>query len=271
MAADITPTTGTALENAMPWPCGVKNFWLGLVLVGITLASGCGSSSDPATQGSSSDPVDAAATTEADTLSETIAGFKATVIYPPRLTTLATQQSGSQINLRSQPTTLSPIVGQGQSGDNITLLRLAKGEAGYSWYYVQFTQSDTEGWVRGDFVDATNAITATPTEPDPAQPVVAQSTQPCGRDRQEAHFETPSFLVYLCNTPKGLRYISTDKTTKDALITDDVASNQGIYIAIDGNQQYHISETSLALYQVANGSYSQLKGEPVLRFERFIY
>ncbi|HIK45354.1 MAG TPA: SH3 domain-containing protein [Leptolyngbyaceae cyanobacterium M65_K2018_010] len=254
-----------------------KQHWMGwgLTLVLITLASGCGSSPEPETEASPSVTQETATPSPAVTDSpaeETIGGFRATVIDPPRVTQLATQNTGSQINLRSQPTTLSPILGQGQAGDPVRLLRLAEGEAGYSWYYVQFTQSEQEGWVRGDFVDTANATAAAPeSSPSTAQPVVARATQPCGGDRQEAHFESPSLTIYLCQTAQGVRFIGTNKTTQESLVTDDVTNNQGIYIAIDGNLQYHVSDTAIAVYQVSNGSYSQLKGEPVQSFERFVY
>jgi hypothetical protein len=252
--------------------------WPGLVLALMMAAgSGCRSSEPTAPEASTptttTDKGEAVTTDDRAPVEETIGGFTATVIDPPRATTLATQQADAQINLRSQPTTLSPIVGYGQSGNAVRLLRLAEGEEGYSWYYVQLTESDTEGWVRGDFVDVDGATAMTPESAasEPAQPVVATTTQPCGSDRQEAFFETESLSIYLCNTSQGLRYIGTNKATQESLETDDVSSYQGIYIAIDGQYQYHISDTSVAVYQVNNGSYNQLEGEPVLRFERFIY
>ncbi|NJL48021.1 MAG: SH3 domain-containing protein [Leptolyngbyaceae cyanobacterium SM2_5_2] len=244
-----------------------------LALAGVALGSSCRTSPEIATEaGPSAVAVDTEQATANSPVEETIGGFTATVIDPPRVTTLATQQSGAQINLRSQPTTLSPIVGNGQSGDSVQLLRLAEGEGGYSWYYVQFTQSDTEGWIRGDFVDVDAAQATTPASANEevTQPVVATTTQPCSRDRQEAFFETKSLTIYLCNTPEGLRYLGTNKTTQESLETDDVTSYQGLYIAIDGPYQHHISDTTVAVYQVNNGSYSQLNAEPVLRFERFV-
>ncbi len=257
----------------MRWYGGGKRIWLSLSLVLVVAMAGSSCRKPGPEQADPEASTPTAATADGSApVEETIGGFKATVIDPPRTTTLATQQAGAQINLRSQPTTLSPIVGTGQSGSAVRLLRLAEGEAGYSWYYVQATESDTEGWVRGDFVDVDSA-TATPSEPTPgtAQPVAATTAQPCGGDRQEAFFETKSLSVYLCSTPQGLRYIGTNNATQDSLTTNDVSSYQGLYIAIDGPYQYHISDTAVTVYQVSNGSYSQLQGEPVLRFERFVY
>lgn len=244
---------------------------LGVVLMAVALSSGCGGS-DVASEASTPTTVDTVSTESPQ--EETIGNFRATVIDPPRATTLTTQQAGAQINLRSQPTTLSPIVGNGQSGSAVQLLRLAQGEEGYSWYYVQFAEAETEGWVRGDFVDTENATTAAVTVPvseSVAQPVANATTAGCGGDRQEAFFETKSFTIHICSTAQGLRYLSRDKGTQATLSIEDVGRNQETYIAIDGDQQYHISDSSLAIYEVSNGNYSQLKGESVLRFERFIY
>ena len=204
---------------------------------------------------------------------ETIGGEQTTVIDPPRQTTLISQTSGAQINLRSQPTTRSPILGSGAAGDEVLVLRLAEGEGGFTWYYAQSLGLDREGWVRGDFVDINNATTTTPAASLASasrQPTLATAA-PCGSDRQEGFFETQSYQVFLCKTAQGLRYVGTHKTTQEALITEDVAVNQAVYIAIDGNQQYHISDNHIARYEVHNGSYTPLESEPVLRFERFLY
>lgn len=251
----------------MLWPLKGNVPGLGIGLIGLLLLAGC----------SSSDPVDtevSAATTApaAAPLEETLGGVQATVIDPPRLTKLISQTPGAQINLRSQPTTLSPILGSGATGDEMRLLRLAEGEGGHTWYYAQSPDAEREGWVRGDFVDISNATATAPTASTAAVGSSALAADsPCGSDRQEAFFETQSYRVSLCKTARGLRYVGTHKTTQEALITEDVAVNQSIYIAIDGNQQYHISDTHLALYEIHNGSYTPLASEPVLRFERFVY
>lgn len=263
----------------MLWPLGGKRSGqfpgLGAGLAGLVLLGlvGCGSPDTIATE--VSNPIDGSEESAAEiTLEETLVGFRAAVIDPPRLTTLASQTPGAQINLRSQPTTLSPILGSGGTGDEVRLLRLAEGEGGYSWYYAQATGSEQEGWVRGDFVDIKNATPVAATsspEANPAQPALVTVSNPCGSDRQAAFFESPSYTVHLCHAAQGLRYISTHKATQDAFITEDVAVNQAVYIAISGNQQYHLSDTHLALYEIHNGSYTPLQTEPVLRFERFVY
>lgn len=257
-------------------PFGGKTPWLAAGCVGLTLllgVAGC-SSSDPVATEASTPTADSPGPEADRSLEETISGFRATVIDPPRVTTLTTQTPGAQINLRSQPTTLSPILSSAAAGDEMRLLRLAAGEGGYTWYYAQDADAQREGWVRGDFVDIRQAtpVAANPgADPNPAQPALATTTNPCGPDRQEAFFETTSYAVHLCTTGQGLRYVGTHKTSQEALVTEDVAVNQTVYIAIDGNHQYHISDTHLAIYTIHNGNYTPLKSEPVLRFERFLY
>lgn len=251
----------------MLWPLKGKAPWCGVGLIGLLLLAGCGSSGSGDTTAS----VDTTTAPAAEApQAETIGGVPTTVIDPPRQTTLISQTPGAQINLRSQPTTLSPILGSGAAGDEVRLLRLAEGEGGFTWYYAQALGTDREGWVRGDFVDINNATTASPATSSSPPSTLATAT-PCGSERQEAFFETQSYQVFLCKTAQGLRYVGTHKTTQAALITEDVAVNQSIYIAIDGNQQYHVSDNHIARYEVHNGSYTPLENEPVLRFERFLY
>ncbi len=171
--------------------------------------------------------------------------------------------------MRSQPTTQSTAQGYGLGGDPITLLRLAEGEGGLSWYYVKFADSGAEGWVRGDFVDTSEQAAVPELAPGTAPGV---STGPCGdANRPEAFFETKSFIIHLCQTPQGLSYIGSKKGSTEILTTTDVSLNQGIYIAINGSYQYHINNKTLSVYQVSNGSYTQLEGEEVVRYEKFLY
>lgn len=214
-----------------------------------------------------STPTSGADATPADGLEA--GGFRSTPINPTRTAHLMTQAEGSQINLRSQPTTQATAQGYGLGGDQITLLRLAEGEGGFSWYYVKFAESGAEGWVRGDFIDTTGQAANPDATPGSAPEI---TTGPCGEsNRPEAYFETKSFTIHLCQTPKGLSYIGINKANNDTLTTADVRQSQGTYIAINGNYQYHINDKTLAVYQVTSGSYNQIATEDVIRYERFLY
>ncbi len=254
---------------------GISKQWLGLGLMLIALG-GCGRGSETtdgstpeAMVGAASTPTAAAGATTATV--EEVGGFRSIPINPSRTAQLITQAANSQINLRSLPTTQSTAQGYGLGGDQITLLRLAEGEGGFSWYYVKFAQSGAEGWVRGDFID-TSGQAVNPTPESAAGNAPEISTGPCGdNNRPEAYFETKTFTIQICQTPQGLSYIGLNKATKDTLTTTDVRLNQGTYIAINGNYQYHVNDNSLTVYQITSGSYSQLDNEEVVSHERFLY
>ena len=203
-------------------------------------------------------------------------GYQSTPINPMRTAYLTAQTQEAQINVRSQPTTQSDSLGFGLSGNEVELLRLAEGEGGYSWYYLKIVESQTEGWIRGDFIDTSGETVAAAQENAPDAATAEAEEEPddqgvCGRARQEAFFETDSLNIYICNTGHGLRYVSLDKENQESLVTEDVRSGQGTYVAIDGNYQYHISNNTLDVYRVTQGDYEPLANEAVIRHERFIY
>lgn len=203
-------------------------------------------------------------------------GYQSTPINPTRTAYLTAQTAEAQINVRSQPTTQSDSLGFGLSGNEVELLRLAEGEGGYSWYFLKITESQTEGWIRGDFIDTSGGTVAAAQEEEPDDSTAEAEPEPddqgvCGRARQEAFFETDSLNIYICNTGDGLRYVSLDKENQESLVTEDVRSGQGTYVAIDGNYQYHLNDDTLDVYRVNKGDYEPLANETVLRHERFIY
>lgn len=59
---------------------------------------------------------------------------------------------GSQINVRSQPSTSAPAPSYGIPGDRVQILRSTRGTDGYTWHYIEFSQSKVKGWVRGDLL-----------------------------------------------------------------------------------------------------------------------
>lgn len=184
--------------------------------------------------------------------------YRATPLEPPRLGVLIADSETAQINLRAKPTTQSEPAGSITAGTEVELHRLAEGEGGYSWYFVKL-DSGSEGWVRGDFIDTTAA----------ADQAAQLTENACGEEPQAAFFETDTFAIYICKTADGLRYIGTNKVSQKSLVTEEVETSQGTYIAIDGNVQYHLNDVTLAVYRVNNGEYTQLLGEPIIRYQRF--
>ncbi len=65
---------------------------------------------------------------------------------------LYTRDTGSQINIRSAPTTQSHSPHYGFGGDVVVVLNELLADDGYYWFYVRFQGSQAEGWVRGDFI-----------------------------------------------------------------------------------------------------------------------
>jgi len=245
-----------------------------LLLGGLVLVAGCRAAAPPAAQ----DPDPAPPTPDPAAAPAVDAGeYQAAAITPPRPATLTAEQTAAEINLRAQPTTQAAAVGSAISGDRLILHHLAEGEGGYSWYYAELSQGALSGWVRGDFVapDSTSAA-ASPSDADPAPtasraPAATAEGGPCGPDRRESFFETPTFTVTICKTAEGLRYVGTDKSNDNALVTETVQYNQGTYVAINGAYQYHVDDELLVIYQVDTGQYTQLTAEPVTHSERFVY
>jgi uncharacterized protein YraI len=58
---------------------------------------------------------------------------------------------GSRVNVRSGPSTASPVAHYGLVGDRVQTIDSVLGADGYYWYYVEFP-SRARGWVRGDFL-----------------------------------------------------------------------------------------------------------------------
>ncbi len=79
-------------------------------------------------------------------------------VNPPQAAQLIASQPGSQINLRSRPTTSSDSNGYGLVGDSVMLLRSTTASDG-TWYFVKFDQSGAEGWIRGDFINTEGRAT----------------------------------------------------------------------------------------------------------------
>jgi hypothetical protein len=68
-----------------------------------------------------------------------------------RPATLVAIDPGSQINVRTAPTTTARTPHYGYAGDRVEVLRHTVGSDQYGWNYVEFA-SGAKGWVRGDFV-----------------------------------------------------------------------------------------------------------------------
>jgi hypothetical protein len=77
-------------------------------------------------------------------------------VTPPiassRQAVLTASNPGSEINVRTAPTTQSVAPYFGLVGDRVQILKEARGNDGYTWYYVKFNSKVGKGWVRQDLV-----------------------------------------------------------------------------------------------------------------------
>ncbi|MDA0265807.1 MAG: SH3 domain-containing protein [Cyanobacteria bacterium] len=81
-------------------------------------------------------------------------------VDPPQPAVLTAADAQAQINLRSEPSTDAASKGYGLVGDPVRLLKTAADGGDVPWYYVKFDGSGAEGWIRGDFIDASGKTAA---------------------------------------------------------------------------------------------------------------
>jgi hypothetical protein len=99
-------------------------------------------------------------------------------IVSNRQAVLTASNPGSEINVRTAPTTQSVAPYFGIVGDRVQVLKEARGNDGYTWYYVKFNSKAGKGWVRQDLLrlvdGGTIAANPQPRPPSP-QPISPQS------------------------------------------------------------------------------------------------
>jgi hypothetical protein len=99
--------------------------------------------------------------------------------------------AGSQINIRSQPSTQASVLAYGKVGDRVFVQRQQQGNDGNTWYYIQYANSNTQGWVNGNLIQFSNS---------PAPPPNNSGTQisfntALNRCRQQAQAELPNASI----------------------------------------------------------------------------
>ncbi len=180
-----------------------------------------------------------------------------TPIEPPQPATLTAQQSDAQINVRSRPTTQAGEQGYGLVGDSIQLLQSAASNDGYTWYYIRFNSSGTEGWIRGDFIDPENTGSAATTATAPtATPEIASAKAEdslgealdaiCGGpENLNTYYQTQNYNIYICDSPNGLIYVGNEDGTSSTLVSQDVTPTATGFLARSGEYTYAIDGSTL--------------------------
>lgn len=98
----------------------------------------------------------------------------------PAMAVIVAENPEAGINVRSQPTTESNPVLAVKPGDRATVIKQTLGKDTYTWYNLEFVDSKTKGWVRGDFVEIKPQAKATPTAPQSLPQNVGSITAPVG-------------------------------------------------------------------------------------------
>jgi len=90
--------------------------------------------------------------------------FMALVATLPALadTAIIQASSGSQVNVRAEPSTTAQIRHHGLGGDRVNVLNQTSASDGFVWYFVEFPTSSARGWIRGDLLRVTATVPVTP-------------------------------------------------------------------------------------------------------------
>ena len=81
------------------------------------------------------------------------------------------------INVRAQPSTDSDAVLAVKPGQKAKVLKQVQGKDTYTWYKLKFTNTETEGWMRGDFVQVQSAQPSDQSAQPPASSVAVVPQQ----------------------------------------------------------------------------------------------
>lgn len=81
------------------------------------------------------------------------------------------------INVRSQPSTESDAVLAIKPGQKAEVLKQIQGKDTYTWYKLKFAKTESEGWMRGDFVQVQSAPPSDQSAQPPASAVAVVSQQ----------------------------------------------------------------------------------------------
>lgn len=63
-----------------------------------------------------------------------------------------TQMSGHEVNVRSYPSTQSPILYAAKNGDKVKIIQQKRSDDGYAWFQVESQDSGNQGWIRSDLL-----------------------------------------------------------------------------------------------------------------------
>ena len=169
----------------------------------------------------------------------------------PSSGTLTASDPDAQINVRSQPTIDSDSLGQGGTGDLVSLQNRTEDDHGDAWYYLTFDHHEVAGWVRGDFIAISEpAASASMAAPDSDRSPSAVLDATCGSpEHLNAYYSTLNFNIYICNSPEGYVYVGHEKGTANTLVAHSVTASQTGFVASNGGYDYVIDAETLQIYE----------------------
>ncbi len=196
-------------------------------------------------------------------------------LNPTQSAVLTAQSADAEINLRTSPSTEAEARGYGLVGDQVQLLRSIEGKDGYTWYYLRLDTAGTEGWIRGDFIDAEPANGPTGQKTTQEAEALAEALEgACRGVKNISHaYSTPNYTIYICHVGSNVLYVSHEKGVPQTLVSRDVTPVRGSqtdYVATSGNFEYRISPQELVVYRIDDaGAYIQVLQEAVATAESY--
>jgi len=182
----------------------------------------------------------------AATMALTVSLSAPAIAYPAQI---VGQTPGSQVNVRSAPSANAPAPHYGLVGDRVEVLRDARGDDGFTWYFVRFPGSGAEGWVRGDFIQSLS---------DPNPPARWSHTYYCG-----------AYTITLEDMGSGFAYRSrSDQGNLDLYNGTRVNTDYSWVYAFENSNTLYQVEDAWESNQFPEG-FAELRvfqnGQPILR------
>ncbi|MDX2213284.1 MAG: DUF2927 domain-containing protein [Oculatellaceae cyanobacterium bins.114] len=180
---------------------------------------------------------------------------------------LTARDPSSAINIRSAPSTQAAAPAYGLVGDRVAVLNQTQGNDGYQWYRVRFQDSQTEGWVRGDFVTLVNPTPAVNPTPQLSPGPVAQPDRPPDGYSQEQinYFLAVALGGEFGNSSAAIRKWQGDVRIKyfGSPTSDDLSTLETVIADVNelthGSIQLELVDTNpnIEIYFVPESSFSR--------------
>jgi hypothetical protein len=131
---------------------------------------------------------------------------------------------GTQVNIRSRPSTTATAPSYGLVGDRVEIIDNAVGSDGYRWYFVRFPESRVEGWIRSDFIRQETAT----------QPTRWSHTYACGETAITLAESASQDYTYATRSPRGnLTLVNGNRVNSGFSWIYEFTYNDAVYVVED--------------------------------------